>query len=415
MNQVHVIGGGTFSHVRPHLGLASQAFGLTARKLAAMCGEYWPDVETHLHLTRMANSGLGRLETNEDVAKLLERLVALPETKAIFLTSALCDFEGSVVENTITTPSGKKELRLKTKEGLQHLVLTPSTKIIQNIRRYRKDVFLVGFKTTTSATPDEQYLEGLELLKRSSCNLVLSNDVHTRHNMVITPEQARYHAGSDRDAALRGLIEMAAARSKLHFTRSTVLRGDPIPWDSSDVPSSLRAVVDHCVAAGAYKPFLGSTVGHFAVKTGDSTFLTSRRKSDFNHLNEVGLVRVESEGADRVVAYGDRPSVGGQSQRIVFAEHPDTDCIVHFHCPLRADAPDPIPVRSQREFECGSHECGQNTSSGLRDLGGVKAVMLDRHGPNVVFNRSADPARIIEFINRNFDLEASTDEVDRRA
>lgn len=414
-DQVHIVGGGTVSHVRPHLALSAPAYGLTARRLAAMCKEHWPGSEPHLHLTRMADSGFGKMETNEDVAHLLARLVSLPETRAIFLPAALCDFDGSVLENAITTPSGKAELRLKTKEGLQHLVLTPAQKVIGQVRRYRKDVFLVGFKTTASASADEQFLSGLDLLKRSSCNLVLANDLHTKLNMVVTPEQARYHVGKDRQDSLRGLVEMAAARSGLTFTRSTVMRGDPVPWDSPEVPPSLRAVVDHCVAGGAYKPFLGSTVGHFAVRTGESTFLTSRRKSDFNRLAEVGLVRVESEGEDRVVAYGDKPSVGGQSQRIVFTDHPGADCIVHFHCPARPGAPDDVPVRSQREYECGSHECGRNTSSGLRDFGGIKAVMLDRHGPNVVFSRDVDPSRVIEFIDRNFDLSASTDEVDRRS
>ena len=36
------------------------------------------------------------------------------------------------------------------------------------------------------------------------------------------------------------------------------------------------------------------------------------------------------------------------------------------------------------------------------------AVMLDRHGPNVVFSRHCDPARVIDFIDENFDLEGTT-------
>lgn len=172
------------------------------------------------------------------------------------------------------------------------------------------------------------------------------------------------------------------------------------------MPEALRRVVDHCIARGAYKPFLGATVGHFAVKLGDGRFLTSRRKTDFNRLHEVGLVLVEARGESEVVAHGSRPSVGGQSQRIVFAEHPGLDCIVHFHCPLRDGSP--VPVRSQRPFECGSHECGKNTSDGLRPFGDAWAVMLDRHGPNVVFSRDADPERVIRFIEESFDLAGTT-------
>jgi hypothetical protein len=120
----------------------------------------------------------------------------------------------------------------------------------------------------------------------------------------------------------------------------------------------------------------------------------------------VGLVLIEAIGDDRVIAHGSRPSVGGQSQRIIFREHPAVDCIVHFHCPLRPGSR--IPTREQRPHECGSHQCGANTSAGLSPFGDLLSVMLDRHGPNIVFHRSIDPERVIAFIEENFDLEAST-------
>jgi hypothetical protein len=99
--------------------------------------------------------------------------------------------------------------------------------------------------------------------------------------------------------------------------------------------------------------------------------------------------------------------VGGQSQRIVFSENPDENCIVHFHCPTKPGSE--IPVVSQREFECGSHECGQNTSNGLQVVEpGIKAVYLDNHGPNIVFNDGKDPRDVQEYISDNFDLSKKT-------
>jgi hypothetical protein len=87
------------------------------------------------------------------------------------------------------------------------------------------------------------------------------------------------------------------------------------------------------------------------------------------------------------------------------------DCIAHFHCPKREGSE--VPTVSQREYECGSHECGKNTSSGLgefilADGSKVKAVYLDHHGPNIVFNSSVDPALVTEFIDANFDLAEKT-------
>jgi hypothetical protein len=416
MPSIHIFGGGTVFHVRPHLALSAPAYGTTAKFLVrevynkGLSGSWaWPNFDVNVHLTKMADSG-SPLETNADVAKRLDEIVADPDSKIIFMSAALCDFEGHILEDTHIehaedTASGKKQPRLKSSQSY-HMSLSPADKLIGKIRQTRKDIFLVGFKTTAGATPDAQYLSGLDLLKRASCNLVLANDVHTRLNMVITPEQARYHETTDRNEALQGLVEMTKLRSKLKFTRSTVVPGDPIRWDSDMVPDSLRTVVNHCIARGAYKPFNGATVGHFAYKIDDTQFVTSRRKVDFNKLPEIGMVLVESDSPDHVIAHGFKPSVGGMSQRIIFSEHPDVDCIAHFHCPLKPGTE--IPIRSQREFECGSMECGANTSQGLRSFGGIKAVYLDKHGPNVVFPKNIDPSVVIDFIEHNFDLTQQT-------
>ena len=436
MKNIEIIGGGTVSHVRNHLALCAPAYGTTAKKIGLLLREelkidgaeaqvreygYWPsDMEYWVttHLTKMAG---GTLETNEDVSKLVDSLIAEPETRIIFFNPALVDYEGSITTSgpvgyewadDLTTKSGKYETRLQTSKGEQSMLLWPSKKILGKIRKERKDIFLVAFKTTCGATEDEQFLTGLHLLKTNSCNLVLANDTKTRTNMVITPEQARYHVTTDRDVALKGLVEMTLSRAKGTFTHSKVVPGDAVPWDLDRIPHSLKAVVEHCIAKGAYKPFNGSTVGHFAFKVSKDSFITSKRKVDFNNLKETGMVLCHSEGENDVIAYGAKPSVGGQSQRIVFKDHPDVDCIVHFHCPPKYPAE--LSVRSQAAHECGSHECGKNTSKGLREeIPGVKVVYLDNHGPNIVFNHSVDPKEIISFIDQNFDLSKSTDGVDR--
>lgn len=431
MKSIEILGGGTVFHIRNHLALTAPAYGSTARNLEDICCRFTSNnsFKVNTYLTKMARYGCGNLETNQDVEKLVDKLIANPDTKIIFFNMALVDYEATVLESGVHnyhwTPavfpstSGKYEERLKTSEGEQTLRLTPSAKIISKIRKERKDIFLVGFKTTCGATEDEQFLTGLHLLKSSSCNLVLANDTKTRTNMIITPEQARYSVTTNRQRVLEELVKMALARSDAHFTRSTVVSGDSIPWSSHLIPSNLRVVVDHCIKAGAYKPFNGATVGHFAVKVNGSDFITSKRKVDFNKLKTIGMVLCRAETENSVVAFGSKPSVGGQSQRIVFKDHPGTDCIVHFHCPVRKHALSSIvqydiPVRDQAPYECGSHECGKNTSDGLKEVHpGIKVVYLDNHGPNIVFNREIHPQVVIDFIERHFDLSKSTDGVDR--
>lgn len=448
MNKKIVIyGGGTFNHVACHLAIAAPAFGSTARRLFELVNQKWnlPHhiIDVDLKLTKMADP-TSPIITNRDLGEDVKRIVADPLTKVVFFNAAVADFEGQVnVQADISEApynQDKYGFRFSSRSDAVSLKLHPAEKLVQTIRKDRKDIFLVAFKTTCwKVAPDQpkdaadkviaahkrsMYLAGLNLCKQASVNLVLVNNVHPsfRYNMIVTPEEAAYHETDNREDALENLVDMAWKRSHLTFTRSTVVAGDPVPWDSPLVPDNLRTIVNYCVEKNAYKPFHNATVGHFACKIDDQTFLTSIRKSNFNELDKNGLVLVKTDGPDTVIAYGAKPSVGGQSQRTVFNDHPGFDCIVHFHCPLRPFHPDNIPIRSQRDVECGSHQCGKNTSDGLATFIGsgysfspaephakyIKAVYLDQHGPNIVFSKETDPQFVIDFIERNFDLEKKT-------
>lgn len=230
MKYIHILGGGTFSHVAPHLAIAAPAFGTVAREIEQIIRPifgngrktFFEGYSCKLSLSKMASSN-GSWVTNDDLSKYVDKLIEDPSTKVIFFTAAPCDFDGEIVTSNGVIPSGKDAQRLKTDDGTHTLRLTPSEKIISKIRKNRKDIFLIGFKTTAGATSDDQYLTGLKLMKKSSCNLVLANDVHTRLNMVITPEQARYHETKNRKEAICGLVEMADLRSNLTFTRSNIV------------------------------------------------------------------------------------------------------------------------------------------------------------------------------------------------
>jgi hypothetical protein len=299
-------------------------------------------------------------------------------------------------------------------EMFQKAISNPSVKIVmaqscgsvKQIRETRKDIFLVGFLHGEFASESDQYIHGLNYCKSESCNLVYVYDDHNELNMVVVPEEARYHVGYDYLKSLNGVFDLIDLRHGLTFTRSTVKPGNLVPWNDSLIPDSLRTVVNYCIKKNAYKPFRGVTAGHFAVKTKDGEFLTSVRGSNFNELPQNGLVRVITDGLDKVISYGAKPSVGGQSQRIIFDEHKGYDCIVHFHSPLKSNSK--VPVANQYPFECGSHECGENTSRVLQPFGPLKAGYLDNHGPNIIFKKDTDPQTVINFIEENFDLSDKT-------
>ncbi len=162
--------------------------------------------------------------------------------------------------------------------------------------------------------------------------------------------------------------------------------------------------------------FDGEIYSHYGLEPKKSGKYATRLKSDQNHgMNLIPKKKIVKQIRENrkdifLVAFkttsGAKPSVGGQSQRIIFNEHNDYDCIVHFHCPIKPTSD--VPVVSQREYECGSHECGQNTSNGLKRFGNLSAVMLDEHGPNIVFHHSIVPTEVIDFIKENFDLSDKT-------
>lgn len=427
-NKIYVLGGGTVFHIRPHLALSAPAYGKIARDIysnivqSSQYQEVNSNFELKLGLTKMAFgewSAFNKFflgETNEDVEKQLNKIIEDKETKIIFLTVAFCDYVGHVLNPTTneTELSGKEHTRLKTKDGQQKLLLTPAEKIISKIRKTRKDIFLVACKTTSGASENEQYESALNLLKKNSCNLVLANDVHTRNNMIVAPELAKYEVTTNRAQVIKTLVDMTLERSQNTFTRTRITSGYLVKWTHPDVPETLRKVVDWCVDNGAYKPFNNVTVGHFGFKPESGYMWSSRRKKNFNKPEDRDLVIVDFRDEREQLAYGEKPSAGARSQYTVLNKYSNMDCIVHFHCPLKPESVSKMEkihaIRPQKYFECGSHECGQNTAAGMQKISqNMAVVMLDKHGPNIVFSRDAKAEKIIAFISEHFDLNKRTE------
>lgn len=200
---IHIFGGGTFSPVRNHLSLSAPSFGETAKKLSHLFKQN--GLNTTLHLTKMA--GGEKLKTNDDVFRCIDQLLDDPNTKVIIMNAALCDFHGKIGD---VDPSWHAT-RLKSRDGLTEIKITPADKVISCIKEKRPDVMVVGFKTTTDATPMEQ----LQLAKRqcleSGSDIVLANDVIRRHNLVV-PSNASLLSDcvcstKDRDLSLSLLVE----------------------------------------------------------------------------------------------------------------------------------------------------------------------------------------------------------------
>lgn len=179
MSQIHIFGGGTISHVRSHLALCAPAYGGTARKLVEELTRRGLGAQVSLELTRMAEH-TSDLETNDDVARRVARLLNDPNVKAIVFNVALCDFEGQIG----CTPSGKYAFRLKSRDGSGVTMrLKPAAKVLATIKAARPDIYLVGFKTTTGDGVDQQVGLARRQIAETGADLVVANDTGTRVNI----------------------------------------------------------------------------------------------------------------------------------------------------------------------------------------------------------------------------------------
>lgn len=225
MKAIYIITGGSMVHVTPHFALCAPAYGQVGveiyNRLSAHvtvqpnCADY----QIHLIKTRMAGpnapttiehlTGLGispSPESNHDLKVLVNRLVQEPETAALIVAAAICDFEP--VELTAVTSDrfvnmtqfGKDQARLHHVKSLM-LELRPSEKVIDNVKQNRSDLRLVTFKTTAGLNEDELFAQASYNLERSQSDLVFANDIQHHLNLVVTPEGERL-CGPDRQATL---------------------------------------------------------------------------------------------------------------------------------------------------------------------------------------------------------------------
>jgi hypothetical protein len=424
VKKFYIIAGGTMVYIAPHFSLCAPAYGTIGKQILAGV-DPGPDTQVIRLFTTMADqnllsparevlskAGVDRLETNEDLTKVIRYLVSQKDTRCIVMAAAVCDFEPEALSGKRDTFFGKDSPRLSSKEKYT-LMLRPAEKILSMIRMIRKDIFLAAFKTTAGLTPEETYEHGLKLLKRSSANLVFANDIRSHHNVVITPEEFPYHASS-REEAVKTFSEMIAARTKLHFVRTKVVDGlriDPqFLANENAIPSNFLPVLRHLIAARAYKPFLGKTSGHFGCKVWGKEFktITSCRKEDHNQVLRVGMAKILDVTDKYITAMGGRPSVGEHTQQAIYKTLGDkVHSIVHFHSPLRVS--NVLPSAPQKHFECGSVECGNNTASSMKEIQpGIFCSYLEGHGPNIAFHKDVDSDKVVKFINDHFIVSDKT-------
>lgn len=511
--KIVILGGGTNTYISNHLALSAPAYGSTAIKLEDKFKEHPENkMQVDLYLTKMADQGSKRknildsikyrkkslvnktwseesvriinksieeleqllikhpeMDTPEEVEALVDKLIADPDTRVIIFNVAMVDYKPEALSEEIfdnpeytyyqdvTTTFGKYAGRLSTSKHPElRLDMTVQDKIIQKIRKERKDILLVGFKTTCGATKEEQYNKGLKLCKDASANIVFVNDVDKdrittlkskiiekeklesilkyqhdisinllklekeiqalQNNGLVTPEESSYWYNT-RDEALDALVQMVLNRVKGDFVRTTLVKGDVVSWNGTIIPQTFKDVFNYIRSNGGWHVNVkGKTSGHFGIKINRYESICSIRKQNYNDIENVGMVKVITEN-DKVVAFGAKPSVGDATQRELFKRYPRYDCIIHFHSSLKITSHSTINIANQFNFECGStgnsDSCAYNTTTNMReyildDGSRIHAVHLNHHGPNIMFSSRTNSNFINQFINEHWNIDRQT-------
>jgi hypothetical protein len=196
----HVLGGGTVNHVRSHFALSAIAYGGTAKEMHRIFSKR--GLNSEIHLTKMAASGASKIETNDDVSKLVDEILANPDSGVVIFNVAITDFKGKIGD----VPSGKYAERMKSREARELKVdLEMADKLVPRIKEQRPDIILVAFKTTTHVDEAEQINRGKGLLKGSNADLVLANDTGTRMNLILSSDGVVLERSSDRVKIIESL------------------------------------------------------------------------------------------------------------------------------------------------------------------------------------------------------------------
>lgn len=214
-DKVHILGGGTVFHVRPHFSLTATAYGATAKELHRLFlshEQYAFTYATYLTLSKMADPENSTIETNDDAEAFIDTLLEDPKTKVIINNMALSDYQGFVLDEAgNATQSGKEQPRMQSRNGEFLCKLIPAKKVIEKVKQVRPDIILVGFKTTAGDTEDVQIEKSKRQIKECGSDYVFANDMHTRMNVLVRAETETRALSSfisaNRQTLLESLVE----------------------------------------------------------------------------------------------------------------------------------------------------------------------------------------------------------------
>jgi phosphopantothenoylcysteine decarboxylase/phosphopantothenate--cysteine ligase len=111
-----------------------------------------------------------RIKTAEEMLKTVKDRILDEKQQIVFHTAAVADF-------TISHSNKKIPNKIDTRNGTKSVNLIPTPKIVDKIKQFDKNIFLVAFKAEYGISKELLIKRAIDKLKECKGNLIVANDV----------------------------------------------------------------------------------------------------------------------------------------------------------------------------------------------------------------------------------------------
>ena len=168
--RVLVTAGSTVEYIDPirvMTNLSSGKMGVAIAQEAKRMGAAVTLVYGHGVTNPPSSKKIIRISTGEEMYKAVLSELSSDKYDVVIMTAAVADF----------APLKRSDKKIDTRLGKFELSLTPTRKIIDEVKNKSKDTFLVAFKADYQASDSDLIEKAYRKLKESNADIVVANDI----------------------------------------------------------------------------------------------------------------------------------------------------------------------------------------------------------------------------------------------
>ncbi|HEU5447247.1 MAG TPA: bifunctional phosphopantothenoylcysteine decarboxylase/phosphopantothenate--cysteine ligase CoaBC [Nitrososphaeraceae archaeon] len=160
-----------------------------------------------------------RIKTTEEMLKVVKERILNEKQHIVFHAAAVADF-------SILHSSKKMPNKMDTRNGTKTIKLVPTTKIVDKIKQFDNNIFLVAFKAEYGVSKELLVKRALAKLNECNGDLIVANDVSrkgcdfgsdTNEVYIIDKEKDIIHIPLESKKEIaRNLLEIVCKKLKIH-------------------------------------------------------------------------------------------------------------------------------------------------------------------------------------------------------